>query len=392
MREPESRRAGKPGIYIDHNATSPAVIQITDTYANPSSPHEAGRRARDAMEKARANIASLIGAKPGELYFTSGGTEADNWAVWSALCGYPSLVTSAIEHHAILRPARRAHAWILEVDHAGKVSLPHLKRLLDGRELGEDGGVISVMHANNETGILQPIRAISELAHEHGQIVHTDAVQSFGKIPVDVNELGVDMMTISAHKMGGPKGLGALYVRQGVRISPLIRGGHQERDKRAGTENVVGIVAFGLAAEYAHRDMEEKRVRMARMRERLLDGIKEQLDGVRNNTLLLAHSIPNTLNLSFKGVDSEALLLLLDQEGICVSNGAACESGLSEPSHVLLAMGRSPEEARSAIRFSMAPSNTPEEVEAVIEAVVRLVKLLRGVVDGRKGHVSYPEK
>ena len=373
-------------IYMDHNATTPilpvavkAMMRwLTAKYGNASSAHSMGQEARDAVELARSTIAYLIGAKTEEIYFTSGGTEADNWAILGSYTFRVGIMVSAIEHHAVLKASRRIkypYRVILPVDGTGRLSIPHLKGELNSREKGRY--MISVMHANNETGMIQPIKKVSELAHEHNDIVHTDAIQAFGKFPVNVKDLDVDMMSISAHKIGGPKGVGALYVKKLTAISPFITGGHQERDMRAGTENVAGIVGFAAAAQWCYENMDILGDYLI-MRKKLLDGITSQLDDVKLNTVLLDHSIANTLNLGFKGVDSEALVMLLDQEGICVSNGAACESGVSEPSHVLMAMGRSPGEARSAIRFSLGHTNTVEEVDIVVEAVVRLVKMLRG--------------
>jgi len=378
-------------IYMDHNATTPILPSVlsamqpwlTYEFGNASSAHGMGHEAREAVEKARGLIAKALGAERREIFFTSGGTEADNWALQGSLYaedGPEVIVTSAIEHHAILKTCERlapgVETRIVGVGDSGRLDVAALGRefeLLSDRRL-----LVSVMHANNETGTIQPIPEVAFTAHQIGAIVHSDACQTFGKIPFTVDDLGVDMLTISAHKIGGPKGVGALYVRHGTPLVPMISGGHQEFDMRAGTENVAGIVGFGAAVQGASEHYRHYGEICGALARSLVGGVLNALDGVRRN----GHPkqcIPNTVNLSFKGVDSEALVLLLDQQCIAVSNGAACESGLSEPSHVLMAMGRSEEDAMSAIRFSLGYGNSYEDIVEVVAALGTIIPTLRGM-------------
>lgn len=380
-------------IYMDHNATTPMLPSVlkamqpwqTHQYGNASSAHGRGHEAREAVEKARGLIATALGAERREIFFTSGGTEADNWALQGCVYaedGPEVIITSAIEHHAILNTCKRlapgVETRIIGVDESGRLDLDKLFEEFNNISISDRSTLVSIMHANNETGTIQSVGAVAFKAHQRGMIVHSDACQTFGKIPFTVDDLGVDMLSISAHKIGGPKGVGALYVKRGTPLVPMISGGHQEFDMRAGTENVAGIVGFGAAAEWAWKNYEQYGKICGALRGSLIRGILTVLPGVRTNGDT-NQSIPNTVNLSFKGVDSEALVMLLDQQGIAVSNGAACESGLSEPSHVLMAMGRSEEDARSAIRFSLGYGNSHEEIVEVVAALATVVPQLRGM-------------
>ena len=376
-------------FYLDHNATTKmykgaigAMNEVNkNIFGNPSSTHQAGEMARQALEGARSSIAGMIGCKPRELYFTSGGTEANNWLfhAFGAKLWYPS----AIEHKSILRSFHEVCHWqknrddgILKVDVRGVVDLEFVKGALHA-----PGNMVSVMLANNETGVIEPVREVSDIvkAHSHFSLIHTDACQAFGKIPVHVDDLGVDLMTLSAHKVGGPKGVGALYVREDQRDNyypvPMIRGGHQEWDKRAGTENVAGAVGFQAAA----RTMLDRRTKYTRkvnaytgeLWERLSDG----LDGIWVNGAG-APRLPNTLNVGFPGVESDALVIVLSGLGVLVSNGSACEAGTLEGSHVLKAMGQSDAKSKSAIRFSFSDDLPAGAIDLIAERVIDSVKAL----------------
>jgi cysteine desulfurase len=380
-------------IYLDHNATTPvdpAVLEamlpyLRDVFGNASSVHEPGRAAREAVEQARAQVARLIGAEPREIVFTSGGTEADNQAVRGVLElartpeGRPGhVITSAIEHPAVLNTcqhvAKRGHpVTYLPVDVTGRVKLEELAPALTPETV-----LVSVMLANNEIGTIQPVPEIARLAHEKGVTVHTDAVQALGRIPVDVGDLGVDLLTISAHKVYGPKGTGALCVRRGTRIAPLIHGGHHESRRRAGTENVPGIVGFGRACEIAGQRLAEVAAREARLRDRLQQGILARVPHAQVNGHL-TERLPNTLNVGFTFVEGEALLMNLDLEGIAVSTGSACSSGDLKPSHVLLALGLDHASAHGTLRFSLGRANTEAEIDATIDAVARVVERVRAM-------------
>jgi len=380
-------------IYLDHNATTPvdpAVLEamlpyLRDAYGNASSVHELGRAAREAVEKARAQVARLLGAEPREIVFTSGGTEADNQAIRGVLElartpeGRPGhVVTSAIEHPAVLNTcqyvAKRGHAaTYLAVDTTGRVKLAEVAPAFTPETV-----LVSVMLANNEIGTLQPVREVARLAHEKGIPVHTDAVQALGRVPVDVDDLGVDLLTISSHKIYGPKGTGALYVRRGTRIAPLLHGGHHENRRRAGTENVPGIVGFGRACELAGERLAEVAAHEARLRDRLQQGILARVPHVQVNGHL-TERLPNTLNVGFMFVEGEGLLMNLDLEGIAVSTGSACSSGDLKPSHVLLALGLDHAAAHGTLRFSLGRSNTEVEIDATIDAVARVVERVRAM-------------
>jgi cysteine desulfurase len=390
-------------VYMDYNATTPLrdevkaqMIKDFEVYANASSLHEAGRRARDRVEKARGQVAALIGAKgPASVIFTSGGSESNN-TVFNTMYDLGrkvdgkaagrglrrKIITTAIEHPCVMNAAKRLAdegfpVVFLGVDGFGRIDLSELERELDpARSSGGPTLLVSVMTANNEIGTIQDIKSVAAMAKAAGALVHTDAVQAAGKIPVDVEAWGVDYLTLSCHKIYGPKGIGALYIRKGVDVEPLIRGGHQELGIRAGTYNNQGILGFGLAAELALRDQSafEKRLRV--LRERLRSGIAAGVPDIRFN----GHPtevLPNTLDVSFPGAEGEAILLSLDLEGIEASTGSACASGSLEPSHVLMATGVGPELAHGSIRFSMGRGTTEEDVDYVLEKLPPILKRLR---------------
>ena len=378
-------------IYLDHNATTPllpAVIdrmteELREDFGNPSSVHHFGQQAKAAIDEARTNVANLIGADPSEVLFTSGGTEADNIAVRGAAealepTGKRHLVASAIEHEAVLNTLKvlAKRGWrttLLAADQTGILSAAMLR---DG--LADDTALVSVMHANNEIGTIQPIAELARAAHDRGALFHTDAVQSAGKIPVNVKTLGVDMLSMSAHKFYGPKGVGALWIRRGLRVLPLLTGGRQERSRRAGTENVAGIVGMGVAARIAAGKMADEGRRLATLRDRLEAGILRAVPGTAVNGSPDAR-VPNTTNISFDRVEAESLLIALDLQGIAVSTGSACSSGTLEPSHVLKAMGFSAHRAQNSIRFSLGTSNTDAEIDRVIAVLPGIVDKLRSL-------------
>jgi len=369
--------------YFDHNATTPVAPEVLQSlsasmagvYGNASSIHHFGQAAKQRLETARREIAALLGCDPREVVFTSGGTESDNLALFGIARRFPKshVVTSAIEHPAVLNACaqlqREDHqVTLLPVGGSGIVEPEELRGVLH-----KDTAVVSIMHANNETGCLQRIPELAALAREAGAVFHTDAVQTAGRIPVRARELGVDLLSVSGHKFGAPKGIGARYVRKGVELSPLLYGGRHERERRAGTENVPGASAMGTAAAGLQlwdgvRDL----------RDRLERGIVERVSGVHVNGDPVQR-LPNTSNLRFDGIEGEAMVIALDLRGFAVSSGSACSSGAVEPSHVLLAMGLSPEDARSSVRFSLGPSNTAEEVDGLIGAVEQSVAHLRRI-------------
>jgi cysteine desulfurase len=383
---------------MDNNATTPlhpevkeAMIDALDLYGNPSSMHGSGREAKEAVEAARARAAALIGAEATEIIFTSGGSEANNTVLKGLLAsggsprrssrepaekGRNELIISAVEHPSVLETAEYLAeigypVYRLRVDGEGRADLEELKNLLS-----EKTALVSVMHGNNEIGTLQDIAAISAAAHEAGAPVHTDAVQTAGKIPVDVRELGVDYLSFSAHKMYGPKGVGALYVRDTSLFRPLVHGGHQEEGKRAGTYNTIGIVGFGKAAELAAGEMAKETGRLEFLRNRLREGILETIPDVRVNSPE-TECLPGTLDASFLGAEGESILLYMDMEGIEVSTGSACATGSLEPSHVLLGIGLDAEYAHGSIRFSLGRENTGEDVEYVLEKLPPIIERIR---------------
>jgi cysteine desulfurase len=366
-------------IYLDHNATTPLdprVLEamlpaLRDTYGNPSSLHWFGQRARAAVDEARGEVASLVGASPAELVFTGSGTEADNLALRGAAgeAREPRrrILFSSIEHHAVVNTAKAlaAEGWPVEalrVGHDGLLDLDDLRARADGAT-----ALVAVMLANNETGVMQPLADVVRIAHAAGALVHCDAVQAAGKVPVDVHALEVDTAAFSAHKLYGPKGVGALYVRRGTRLRALLRGGSQERNRRAGTENVAGIVGFGKAASLARAEMAHEGERQRALRDRLEARLLAVPGTVRNGD---GPRVPNTLNVSFEGVEAESLMMALDLAGTAVSTGAACAAGAVEPSHVLRGMGLPPERVQASLRFSLGRSTTEEDVDQAAEAVM----------------------
>jgi cysteine desulfurase len=378
-------------IYLDHNATTPpdaAVVELTtrvgrDVWGNASSVHHFGQQAKAVLDEARGQVAELIGAEAAEVVFTAGGTESDNAAIRGAAealeaSGRRHLVTTAIEHEAVLNTCKALarRGWrisVVPVDNSGIVSADAV-----GAALTDETALVSVMHANNELGTVQPLAALAELAHARGALLHTDAVQTAGKIPIDVTRLGVDLLSLSAHKFYGPKGVGALWVRRGVRLLPFMTGGRQERGRRAGTENVAGIAGLGLAAARARQAMATEAPRLAALRDRLEAGVLATVSGAERNGAA-APRVPNTTNISIERIESESLLIGLDLEGIAVSSGSACSSGTLEPSHVLKAMGLPHARTLGSIRFSLGASNSEAEIDHVIAVLPTLVDKLRSL-------------
>jgi cysteine desulfurase len=369
-----------PSVYFDNAATAPinpvalqAYLDQARSLGNPSSLHGYGREARKNVEDAREKLASLLDCQPNEIIFTASGTESNNLAIkgmfWHRLSEDKNrkvIITSAFEHHAVLDPINWLRdsegAEIIEVpvNHEGYLKLEFLKSALENR--GEEVSFISIMHSNNEVGTIQPIQEVIKLANKYKVPVHTDAVQSFGKVPLSFSELGLFAMTVSAHKIGGPVGVGALILKKGVDITPLLHGGGQERDIRSGTINAAGIVAFAIAAQAAIRDREKNAVFVAGLRDSLAATIKNDLPDALFNAGA-GERLPGILNVRFPNTESDSLLLLFDSEGIACSTGSACTAGVQQPSHVLLAMGLSENEARSSLRFSLSPENSKEDID-----------------------------
>ena len=378
-------------VYLDYNATTPlapevvdAVVAATrDLFGNASSVHHFGQQAKAALDDARTAVATLIGADPSEVVFTSGGTEADNLAIRGAaeaaeVAGRRHLVASAIEHEAVLNTlkALARRGWkttLVPVDQSGIVDPQRVREAL-----ADDTALVSVMHANNEIGTIQPIAEIAAAAHERGALMHTDAVQSGGKIPIDVKALGIDLLALSAHKLNGPKGAGALWIKRGTRMMPILTGGKHERSRRAGTENVPAIAGFGTAARLAASKMTAEGPRVAALRDRLEAGILGSVSGTAVNGAV-ERRVPNTSNISFDRVEAESLLIALDLEGIAVSTGSACSSGTLEPSHVLRAMGFPAHRTQNSLRFSLGMFSTDADVDRVVAALPGLVEKLRGL-------------
>jgi cysteine desulfurase len=378
-------------VYFDYNATTPLAPPVADAMArvsrevfgNPSSIHHFGQQAKATIDDARSAVAALINGDPSEIVFTSGGTESDNFAIRGAAealepTGRRHLIASGIEHEAVLNTVRALarRGWrttLLPVDHTGIVSPDRLRAVLD-----KETALVSVMHANNEIGTLQPVTALASVAHEFGALIHTDAVQSVGKVPVDVRALGVDLLSLSAHKFNGPKGAGVLWIKRGTRMQPTVTGGKHERNRRAGTENVAGIAGLGVAAVLAASKLTAEADRVAALRDRLESAILKSVPGTAVNGDR-AHRVPNTTNISFDRVEAESLLIALDLEGIAVSTGSACSSGTLEPSHVLKAMGLPSHRTQNSLRFSLGMFSTAEEVDRVVEVLPRLVEKLRGL-------------
>jgi cysteine desulfurase len=385
-------------IYLDHNATTPLdplVVDrmaqaMRDVWGNASSVHHFGQQAKAALDEARTAVAALIGGDASEIVFSAGGTESDNLAIRGAAealepSGRKHLVTSAIEHEAVLNTmkalARRGwRVTVVPVDASGIVSIDRMREAIT-----DDTALVSVMHANNEIGTIQPVADIAAIAHERGALFHTDAVQSAGKIAIDVRALGVDLLTIAGHKFYGPKGTGALWIKRGVRLISPVTGGRQERSRRAGTENVPALVGLGAAAEVAQKKMLAEAPRLAGLRDRLEAGVLAAVPGTERNGAA-APRVPNTSNISIDRVEAESLLIGLDLAGIAVSSGSACSSGTLEPSHVLKAMGLPHARTLGSIRFSLGASNTGADVDRVIEVLPPIVEKLRSLttVGGRK--------
>jgi cysteine desulfurase len=377
----------KPRIYLDNSATTRVdelVLQcmlpcFQDHFGNASSVHLFGQEARGIIEDARRSVAELLGADTREIVFTSGGTESDNSALWGIFrSGYRPgnhIVTTKIEHPAILATCKAmesagADVTYVPVDSSGRVDPDAIERAIRETTL-----LISVMHANNETGVIQPIEAISRIARQHGILLHTDAVQSVGKIPADVGTLGVDLLSLSGHKIHGPKGVGALYIRKGTKIVPFMTGGSHERKRRAGTENVPAIAGLGAAARLAKERLDEMQTRVAALRDGLEQQAMARISGARINGQ--EPRLPNISNLSFERLEGEAAVIALDLEGIAISTGSACSSGSLEPSHVLMAMGLRPEVVQGSLRFSLCYHNTEQEIDRTMQTLETIIQRLR---------------
>ena len=375
-------------IYMDNAATTatrPEVLEamlpyFTEHYGNPSSIHSVGRDARRAVEKARQQVAAALGAQPREIYFTAGGSESDNWAIRCASKALAAkgkhIITSQIEHHAVLHTCQYLEkqgyeVTYLPVDENGLVSVEDVKKAIR-----PDTVLISIMAANNEIGTIEPIAEIGEIAKEHGVLFHTDAVQAYAQVPINVDEMHIDMLSASGHKLNGPKGIGFLYIRKGVKIRSFVHGGAQERSRRAGTENIPGIVGLGAAVERAMRIMDSKTRKEIELRDYLIGRLENEiphcwLNGHRTKRL------PNNINFSFLFIEGESMLIMLDMKGICASSGSACTSGSLDPSHVLLAIGLKHEEAHGSLRLTLSEDSTKEEMDIVAEEVKKIVQRLR---------------
>ena len=375
-------------IYLDNAATTrtaPEVVEamlpyFTENYGNPSTIYGLGSTAKKAVNQARRTIAEAIGAKQEEIYFTAGGSESDNWALKAAAEAYGDkgkhIITTKIEHHALLHTCEylEKHGFevtCLEVDQDGLVDLEALKDAIR-----PDTILISIMYANNEIGTIEPIAEIGAIAKEKGILFHTDAVQAFGQIPLNVDELHVDMLSASAHKLNGPKGIGMLYIRTGVKIRSFVHGGSQERSRRAGTENVPGIVGFGAAVDRALRIMDEKVKKEIELRDYLIDRIEKEIPYSRLNGHR-SKRLPGNVNVAFQFIEGESMLIMLDMKGICASSGSACTSGSLDPSHVLLAIGLKHEIAHGSLRLTLSEENTKEEMDFVVEELKKIVTKLR---------------
>jgi cysteine desulfurase len=372
-------------VYLDNNATTPVLPEVLESmrpyfgerFGNASSIHHHGQETRSAVERSRESVAALLGCQPAEIVFTSGGTEGDNLAIAGLAIAGDHIITSSIEHHAVLHACRHledigCEVTFLPVNGLGLVDPDDVKRALRANTK-----LISIMMANNETGVLQPVEEIGRIAAEADAFFHTDAVQAAGKIPIDVNAIGCDVLSISGHKMHAPQGVGALYVRKGTQLQPLFYGGRHERSRRAGTENVPGIVGLGKAAEIAMQGFERgDGKKMFGLRDRLQQGILAQVEGAGVNGGG-ASRVPNTTNIYIDHIDGEAMVIALDLKGLAVSTGAACSSGAVEPSHVLIAMGLRPEQARASLRFSLGKQNTEEEIDFALALVPETVARLR---------------
>jgi len=377
-------------IYLDYAATTPMRPEVVEAmmpyfiekFGNPSSLYTEGRNARGVIEEARDKVAAFIGADSREIIFTSGGTESDNFAVKSVAYANEKkgnhIITTPIEHHAVIGPChylekRGFEVTYLPVDEHGMVDPADVEKLITDKTV-----LVSVMHANNEVGTIEPIEEIGKITRAKGVYLHTDAVQTFGHIPVNVDELGVDLLSVSAHKLHGPKGIGALYVRRGTRIVPFMHGGSQENTRRGGTHNVAGIIGFAKAVELAEKEMASEAKRLADLRDYLIRGIFERIEDVRLNGHPTKR-LPNNVNVCLVGAEGEAILLSLDMEGISSSSGSACTSGTLDPSHVLLAMGIPPEIAHSSLRLTLGSGTTKEDIDYVLDVLPPIIKRLRAM-------------
>lgn len=378
-------------IYLDNAATTktaPEVVEamlpyFSEHYGNPSSIYSLAGESKDAVTKARETIAGILGARTEEIYFTAGGTESDNWAIKAAFEAYKAkgnhIITTKIEHHAVLHTCqylekeRGAKVTYLDVDENGLVKLEELEKAITPETI-----LISVMFANNEIGTIQPVREIGMIAREHGILFHTDAVQAFGQLPIDVDACRIDMLSSSAHKINGPKGIGFLYIRKGVKIRSFIHGGAQERKRRAGTENVPGIVGYGAAAKLAADTMEERTAKERELRDYMIGRIQSEVECCRLNGDPVKR-LPNNVNFSFEFVEGESLLIMLDMEGICASSGSACTSGSLDPSHVLLAIGLPHELAHGSLRLTLSAETTKEEIDYTVDKIKEIVAKLRNM-------------
>ncbi len=378
-------------IYLDNAATTktaPEVVEamlpyFSELYGNPSSIYSIAGESKEAVTKARETIAGILNARTEEIYFTAGGTEADNWAIKAAFEAYKNkgnhIITTRIEHHAVLHTCqylekeRGARVTYLDVDENGIVKLEDLEKAITPETI-----LISVMFANNEIGTIQPVQEIGMIAREHGILFHTDAVQAFGQLPIDVDACHIDMLSSSAHKINGPKGIGFLYIRKGVKIRSFVHGGAQERKRRAGTENVPGIVGYGAAAKLAADTMAERTGKERELRDYMIGRIQTEVECCRLNGDPVKR-LPNNVNFSFEFVEGESLLIMLDMEGICASSGSACTSGSLDPSHVLLAIGLPHELAHGSLRLTLSAENTKEEIDYTVDKIKEIVAKLRNM-------------
>lgn len=379
----------KRRLYMDYSATTPVKKEVLDEmmpyyttyFGNASSFHQFGREAKEGLDKAREQVAALINAQPREIFFTNGGTESDNWALQGVAFSRKNkgnhIITSKIEHHAILHTCEyleKVHGFevtYLDVDADGKVDLEQLKQVISDNTI-----LVSIMYANNEVGTIQPIKEITEIAHKYGALMHTDAVQASGNIPVDVKDLDIDLMSMSSHKIYGPKGIGALYMKKGIKIHNFIHGGAQEKKKRAGTENIPAIVGYGKAAELAKANMEHHVTELTRLREKLINGIVETIPHIKINGHR-TDRLPGNANISFEFIEGEGILLLLDQLGIGASSGSACTSGSLDPSHVLMALGLPHELAHGSLRLTVGDFTTEDDIDYILENLPKVIARLR---------------
>lgn len=378
----------KTRIYLDNAATTKTSQEVvdamlpyfTENYGNASSIYEVGQRSKEAITTAREDIAKVLGAKTEEIYFTAGGSEADNWALKAAFEAYSKkgnhIITTKIEHHAILHTCeylekKGAEITYLDVDENGLVNLDELQKAIRPETI-----LISIMFANNEIGTIEPVKEIGMIAKEHGVLFHTDAVQAFGQVPIDVGEMNIDMLSSSAHKINGPKGIGFLYIRKGVKIRSFVHGGAQERKRRAGTENVPGIVGYGVAAKRAAETMEVRTAKERELRDYFIDRVLKEIPYVKLNGDPVKR-LPNNINLSFRFVEGESLLIMLDMKGIAASSGSACTSGSLDPSHVLLAIGLPHEIAHGSLRLTLGEDTTKEDLDYTLEQLKEIIGKLR---------------